>query len=249
MYNLLRQKTRQINRWAVGLMLLLATQTASAQLRDYLNLPEHDDKKYYLGIALIYNSARFQVSQHPNFLQSDSVLVVNPENTGGFGLAGIHTLRISPRFEVRAVFPQLLFAYKNLTYHIAHPDGTKDEQPIMTKRVESILLGIPVHIKFRSDRIGNFRVYMFGGGKFEYDLASNSTARKADDLVKLTKYDWGVEAGFGFNFYFPVFILSPEIKVSNGLGNIHSRDPNLKYSSSIDKLNSRMIVFSLIFEG
>ena len=38
-----------------------------------------------------------------------------------------------------------------------------------------------------SDRIDNFRVYMFGGAKFEYDLASNSTARKAEDLVKLEK--------------------------------------------------------------
>lgn len=90
---------------------------------------------------------------------------------------------------------------------------------------------------------------MFGGVKFEYDLASNSTARRAEDLVKLAKIDYGVEAGIGFNFYFPVFILSPELKISNGLSNIHSRDPNLKYSNVIDKLNSRMIVFSLIFEG
>jgi hypothetical protein len=249
MYNLLRFKNRQLNRWAAGLLLLIASQQVNAQLRDELNLPDHDSKTYYLGIGLIYNNARFQVSQHPSFLSNDSVMVVEPENTGGFGLAGIHTLRLSPRFEIRAIFPQLLFAYKNLTYHLKYPDPNKNETAVMTKQVESILLGVPVHIKFLSDRIGNFRVYMFGGGKFEYDLASNSTARKADDLVKLKKYDWGVEAGIGFNFYFPVFILSPEIKISNGLSNIHSRDPNLKYSSSIDQLNSRMIVFSLIFEG
>jgi hypothetical protein len=230
-------------------MLLLASQQAGAQLRDRLNLPDHDNKLYYLGIGLIYNNSRFQVSQHINFLENDSVMVVEPENTGGFGLAGMHTLRISPRFEIRAIFPQLLFSYKNLTYHISHPDPLKDEQPIMTKRVESILLGLPVHLKFRSDRIGNFRVYMFGGGKIEYDLASNSTARKAEDLVKLKKYDFGVEAGIGFNFYFPVFILSPELKISNGLSNTHSRDVNLKYSRAIDGLNSRMILFSLIFEG
>jgi hypothetical protein len=90
---------------------------------------------------------------------------------------------------------------------------------------------------------------MFAGGKFEYDLTSNSTARRAEDLIKLKKYDLGVEAGIGFNFYFPVFILSPEIKISNGLMNVHSRDANLKYSSTIDKLQSRMIIFSLIFEG
>jgi hypothetical protein len=47
----------------------------------------------------------------------------------------------------------------------------------------------------------------------------------------------------------PYFILSPEIKISNGITNTHSRDPNLKFSNVIDKLNSRMIVLSLIFEG
>ena len=119
----------------------------------------------------------------------------------------------------------------------------------MTKKVESILLGFPVHLKFRSDRIDNFRVYIFGGAKLEYDLASNSSARKADDLVKLKKMDYGVEAGIGFNFYFPVFILSPEIKISNGIINTHSRDVNLKFSNTIDQLRSRMVLFSLIFEG
>ena len=83
----------------------------------------------------------------------------------------------------------------------------------------------------------------------EYDLASNARARKAEDLVKLKKLDFGIEAGIGFNFYFPVFILSPEIKISNGLSNSHSRDASLKFSNVIDQLNSRMVVFSLIFEG
>jgi hypothetical protein len=248
MYNLLRQKKSQLIRLASGLILCISHFTLKAQEIE-LNLPDHDDKKYYLGIALIYNNSRFQVEQHPRFLNSDTILSINPLNTGGFGLAGIHTYRLSPRFEIRAVFPQLLFAYKNLTYHLKYPNWSMEEDSIMTKRVESILLGFPVHIKFRSDRIDNFRVYMFAGGKFEYDLASNSTARRAEDLVKLKKYDLGVEVGIGFNFYFPVFILSPEIKFSNGLMNVHSRDENLKFSNTIDRLNSKMIVFSLIFEG
>lgn len=247
MYNLLRKKKRQLGRLAIMLCLLVAFTSAFAQKE--LHLPDHDEKKYYLGIGLIYNNSRFQLSHHPRFLQYDSVMAVNPENVGGFGLAGMHTYRLSPRFEVRAIFPQLLFSYKNLTYHLKYPDGAKEEQSIMTKKVESIVLGLPVHVKFRSDRIDNFRVYMFGGVKFEYDLASNARARRAEELVKLTKYDMGIEAGIGFNFYFPVFILSPEIKISNGIINSHSRDENLKFSNVIDRLNSRMIVFSLIFEG
>jgi hypothetical protein len=80
-------------------------------------------------------------------------------------------------------------------------------------------------------------------------LAANARARRAEDLVKLERSDYGVEIGMGFNFYFPSFILSPEVKVSNGLRNIHSRDQNLKYSNVIDRIQSRMIVFSIHLEG
>jgi hypothetical protein len=218
----------------------------SAQ-RDLLNLPDHDDKFYHLGIALIYNNSHFQVSAHPSFLQQDSILAVNPLNTGGFGLAGMHTFHLSEHLEFRIVFPQLMFSYKNLSYNIDF--SHTGQSTTVTKQVESILLGFPAQVKFLSDRINNFRVYMLGGINYQYDLASNATSRKAQDLVKLKPYDLSIEAGIGFQIFFPVFILSPELKISNGIINVHSRDPNLIYSSTIDRLNSRMIVFSLIFEG
>jgi hypothetical protein len=214
--------------------------------RDDINLPNHDDKFYHLGIALIANTSHFQVTPHANLLASDSILSVNPENTFGFGLAGMHTFNISKHVEFRIVFPQLMFSYKNLTYNTTFPSG---KMTTATKQVESILLGFPPQVKFLSDRMQNFRFYVLGGVNYQYDLSSNATARKADDLVKLNPYDWSIEAGVGFQFFFPVFILSPEIKISNGIINVHHRDPNLIYSSSIDKLRSRMIIFSLIFEG
>jgi hypothetical protein len=209
-------------------------------------MPDHDNKFYHLGIALIVNTSHFQVTPHANLLLNDSILSVNPENTGGFGLAGMHTFNINPHLEFRIVFPQLMFSYKNLTYNTTFPSG---KMTTATKQVESILLGFPLQVKFLSDRMQNFRFYVLGGVNYQYDLSSNATARKADDLVKLNPYDWSIEAGVGFQFFFPVFILSPEIKISNGIINVHHRDPNLIYSSSIDKLRSRMIIFSLIFEG
>ena len=87
------------------------------------------------------------------------------------------------------------------------------------------------------------------GFKGDIDLASNARAKKADDLIKIKKYDYGPELGLGFNFFFPSFIFSPEIKISNGLPNIHSRDENLKYSNVFDKIQSRMIVLSFHIEG
>lgn len=227
--------------------LLVAGAQARAQLRDQLNLPDHDSKPFYLGIGFMYEQSHFQVSAHPKFLQGDSVLYVNPLNTGGFGVSGMFTFHVMDHLEFRLAFPEFIFASNSLAYHVNYPPA--GETNLATKQIQSLLLGFPAHVKFLSDRINNFRVYMLGGINYQYDLASNSSARKAQDLVKLYPSNFSVEAGIGFQFYFPVFILSPELKFSEGIKNVHDRDPNLQYSNVIDKLKTRMVVFSLIFEG
>ena len=242
----LRKNNKGIIRGLSFIILLIFSVQARSQSRDGLNLPDHDNKFYHLGIALIYNNSHFQVTPHPNLLGSDSILSINPQNTGGFGLAGMHTFNINKHLEFRIVFPELMFSYRNLTYVTNFPEGNQKTE---TKQIESILLGFPLQVKFLSDRMNNFRFYVLGGFNYQYDLASNATARKADDLVKLDPGNWSIEAGVGFQFFFPVFILSPELKVCNGFENVHHRDPNLIYSNTIDKLKTRMIVFSLIFEG
>jgi hypothetical protein len=226
---------------------LLAAARADAQLRDQLNLVDHDSKPFYLGIGFMYEQSHLQVSAHPKFLQSDSVLYVNPLNSGGFGVSGMFTFHVADHWEFRLAFPEFIFASNSLSYHVTYPPA--GETSLATKQIQSLLLGFPAHVKFLSDRINNFRVYMLGGINYQYDLASNSSARKAQNLVKLNPSDFSVEGGIGFQFYFPVFILSPELKFSEGIKNVHDRDPNLQYSNTIDKLKTRMVVFSLIFEG
>src|SRR5580692_3871474 len=230
----------------LGLLTTAGTRV-DAQLRDQLNLPDHDSKPFYLGIGFMYEQSHFQVSAHPKFLQSDSVLYVNPLNTGGFGVSGMFTFHVMDHLEFRVAFPEFIFASNTLAYHVNYPPA--GETNLASKQIQSLLLGFPAHVKFLSDRINNFRVYMLGGINYQYDLASNSSARKAQDLVKLSPSDFSVEGGIGFQFYFPVFILSPELKFSEGIKNVHDRDPNLQYSNVIDKLKTRMVVFSLIFEG
>jgi hypothetical protein len=110
-------------------------------------------------------------------------------------------------------------------------------------------MSFPLQVRLKSDRINNFRVYTLAGMKYDFDLASNAGARNAEEIVKVKKSDFGVEAGIGFQFFFKYFILAPEIKISQGLGNVHVRDEALKYSNVIDQMKSRMILFSLHFEG
>ena len=203
--------------------LLLFSFGASAQMgKVELNMYDHDSKPYYFGITVGVNLARFQTDLHPRFLDYDSVFVAEPVNSGGL-------------------------IERNIYYKLKHPDldGLTD----VTKKVESVIMSFPFQVKFQSDRIGNFRVYTLAGFKADIDMASNARAKRAEELVKIQKYDFGPEFGIGFNFFFPSFIFSPEIKISNGIRNIHARDENLRFSNVFDKIQSRMIVFSIHLEG
>lgn len=219
--------------------------TASGQETEE-NRPNHDNWPYYFGMSISYNSSTLHSSKHPLFLQNDSVLAVEPGSSGGIALGLVGTLRMSPRFSLRAN-PQLIIGgAKYFTYSLKYP--TLDEKIVEKKTLPSNIVSFPFQLKFNSDRIQNFRTYMFGGIKYDIDLASNSQARNAENLVKLNKNDFGIEAGIGFNFFFRFVTFSPELKISNGLTNVHSRDANLKFSNVLDKLHSRMVVFSIILE-
>lgn len=118
------------------------------------------------------------------------------------------------------------------------------------KKIQGITLALPLQIKFCSERIDNIKVYLMAGGKMEYDFAANNNSSKLSERqqVKLKKMDYGIEAGIGFHFYFPVFVLTPEIKASWGLRDMHIRDNDLKYSNVIDRISSRVYSISLVIE-
>ncbi len=217
------------------------TITSFSQRKEFFRA-DHDDWNYYFGMSIGYNVSSIHPTKDKRFLADDSVLSAEPGSSGGVALGLLGTLRLNRRFELRANPQLILGGAKYFTYSVNYPLRTEK------KTLPSTIVSFPFQLKFNSDRINNFRMYMLGGIKYDMDLASNSSARNAEDLVKLNKSDFGYEIGVGFNFYMRFVTFSPEIKLSNGLSNVHSRDAALKYSSIFDKLQSRMVQFSIILE-
>jgi len=205
-----------------------------------------DDLPYYFGLTLGYNTSYLHHTKSANFFASDSIMYVNPVASGGITMGLLGTLKINDHIELRAN-PQLIIGgskYIDYTLKSVKPGEQTQHQQILP----STLVSLPAHFKLNSDRIDNFRLYILGGVKFDFDLSSNSTSRNADDLVKLNAADFGLEAGLGVNIYLPFVTVSPEIKFSYGISNLHKLDNGLKYSNVLDKLRSRMIVFSIHLE-
>ena len=140
--------------------------------------------------------------------------------------------------------PQLAFAEKRLAFDYGYPKDSSSDRTI-----ESIYMHLPIQIKFKSDRIKNFRFYGMLGGKFDYDLAANARSHRPDEFLKVSPVDFGYELGVGFEFFNPNFIFSPEIKLSQGLSNQLFYDHGIQLTNAINMLKSRMIVISIFLEG
>ncbi len=233
-----------LRKQVIFLFFLLATLSLHAQ--SDLNRPDHDNLTFYPGLTFGYASMSLHTEKDPRFLQYDSVLSVEPGSSGGISLGLASTFKLTDRFQLRLV-PQLIIGgAKTFTYTLKYPNSL--ESPVEKKTLTSTIFSLPVQIKFNSDRINNFRVYMLGGVTYDIDLASNSNERNAEDLIKLKKFDYAVEGGVGFNFFLKFVTVSPEIRIHNGLANIHDRDPDLKFSNVLGDLKSRMIIFSINIE-
>ena len=243
MQHLLRRKITSII-----ILFLAIPYIGLSQLRTELNLPDHDNSLYHFGINLGFNKSHFSFTHHPVFLQQDSVLAIESINSTGINLAWLVNINLNNHFDLRTYPLNLTFSEKAFEYTLPHPDIPGGESNLTIKKVQSITLSLPIQIKFSSDRIDNIKVYTMAGAKFDYDLAANAGKNNGEELIKLNKFDYGIEGGIGFHLYFPFFVLTPELKVSWGLANLHSRNPALKFSSNIDKINSRMISFSLTVE-
>jgi len=210
-----------------------------------LNRLEHDDLPYFFGLTLGYNNSYLHASKSSKFLQSDSILVALPGGSCGITIGLLATGRLSDHFQIRANPQFIIGSARYFTYTLKYP---LPGEPIYQKKtLPANIASLPIHVKFNSDRIDNFRVYVFGGIKYDIYFSSNTTVESAKE-VKFKSSDFGIEGGIGCNIYFPSFVLSPELKISNGLSNILIPDAANKYSSVFDKLQTRMIAFSLHFE-
>ncbi len=220
-----------------ALLFLIAS---SFTLKAQFNIHELGRKDIYFGIAMGINVADYKVIHKEVLPENDSIRYFRPKLGPGFNLGIIANYQFHRYFDLRFI-PTLSFSDKSIEYEdINHS--------IVKKTISSIYLDFPLQLRFKSDPIKDFRIYVIAGLRYDFDLASNVKARKAEDLIKVARHDAAGEYGLGFMIYFPYFILSPEIKVSHGFMNLNVPG-GLIYSRVIDRMYSRTFTLTLNLEG
>ncbi|HLF64235.1 MAG TPA: outer membrane beta-barrel protein [Saprospiraceae bacterium] len=227
------------------LSLLYGLRTEAQRNAGGYNYLDFESKNYYFGLTIGYNSSNFQMLHSKRFILNDSFSIADPKPGSGFNVSMVTNLKIGDHFDLRFL-PGFSFAERNIVFKEVSNGMTEN-----IRTIESVFVQAPFQVRFKSAPYRDLRVFVLGGVKYTYDVASNARVRRelANALIKISPHDFAVEVGAGVQFFMPYFIFSPEIKFSQGINNILIYNDGLEQSRVIEKILSRTLTISLHFEG
>jgi hypothetical protein len=211
--------------------------------RGNYNFMNKQGKPYYFGLTLAFHSSNYNIFRSKNFNQQEQILSVESVTGPGYNVNVVSNLKIGRYFDFR-LLPGFSFTERNIRYKdLSLPSQTNNI------KIESVFTEVPFHVRFKSEPYNDMRIYVLGGIKYSFDIASKARRTEQDRILKISPTDFSVEAGFGFQFFFPYFILSPELKFTQGINNILIFNERIIQSNILENVLSRTFTLSFHFEG
>lgn len=216
--------------------------SADAQ-RGLKNQPNYDKKRLHFGFNVGVNYWDFNLEPIRDLAALQGYYSVRSVVQPGYNIGIVSNLRLSDHFDFR-VLPAFASTERILYFTV---DDQFTGKPVeIERKIQSSFIEIPFLLKFKSDRVGNYRMYVLGGGKYNLDLSSKKDVLD-DRFFKINNTDLSYELGFGLDFYFEFFKFSPQIKASWGFADMLIQDDTF-FVDGITRLESRALLISLNFE-
>lgn len=205
------------------------------------NNPNYDERLISYGFMIGLHTTAYQVTYSDQFVTApfDTVHSVMAEFSPGFSLGFLVNYRINEFLDLR-LMPKAGFYTHKLRY--TYTDETTRLQFVETTHVE-----FPILLKYKSMRRGNVRMYMIGGVTPGFELSGKNDIQASSATLDIRKNNLQLEAGLGFDFYFPLFKFSQEIRFARGISNMLGTDTSI-YSDPLQRLNTNTIAVYFIFQ-
>ena len=227
--------------WLVAVLTALISQLDGQRLLK--NQPKYDNDPLHFGFALGVNFMDFDIEPVRNLPDIPGYYSVQSDVAPGYTIAIISNLRLHKYFDLR-FNPAFSSTVRTLNFDIENPITEKRET--VTREVESSYIDFPLELKFKSQRVNNYRFYLLAGAQYNLDLASKQDAQD-DRVFKISRNDFFYQAGFGIDIYFEYFKFSPQIKASWGLSDLLVQDGTFLVEG-IQTLRTRGIWLNFTFE-
>jgi hypothetical protein len=241
----------------LSLFLLLSTLIVFAQEERPRNLTAFDLKRIHFGFTVGVNL--MDVGFTRNYEAEDFLYADLSQLQPGFQVSIVSDLRLNENWNLRFL-PGISFGSREIWfYDYDYSSGTVLE-PREIPRVDNpvplgpAFLDFPLHLKYRSKRVNNYRPYVVGGLNFRYDMSAKKPGvydNDSNEYVKFKRGDLYLEFGFGVDTYLRYFKFAPEIKVAMGLMNMidpNGRNPYPEFANSISYARSYIIMLNFHFE-
>lgn len=241
-WNKLRLYSQKV--MVVLLVLTAISQEAYSQQKRWVarNNPNYDERKLSYGFLIGLHTSAYQIKYSDRFVTRDldTVYSIEPGWSPGFSLGFIVNYRITDLLDFR-ITPKVAFYEHTLRYLYT------DETPTEEKLVETTMVELPFLLKYKSERRGNIRMYMVGGLKPGLEASGKKEMENTSSNLGITSMNLSLEAGFGFDLYYPLFKFSPEIRFSRGMVNILKNTTN-QYGIPLERVNTNCITLYLLFQ-
>lgn len=187
------------------------------------NNPLVDDKLIHFGFFLGVDMLSYHIQENDSITQLSMPgadgHVYHPRTMAvgaGFQVGFITDLRLNKYLNLR-FSPSLHFGERTITYKSYTNDDIKGIAcPGNKPSVLTIPISIPLQLKWSAERLKNYRPYVTVGGGIEVECF-----RDKELVILHNPLDAFVSAGFGCDFYFRWFKLSPEIRYQIGFLDAH----------------------------
>lgn len=223
--------------------LLFCSSMAQAQSYTWArrNNPNYDQRKITYGFLIGLHTTTYQIEYSDLFVTPDfdTLQSVTPAWSPGFSLGFIVNLRLHEFVDLRLT-PKVAFYEHTLKYNFT--DNTSVEELVETTMVE-----FPLLLKYKSMRRGNVRMYMIGGIKPGIEASGKKEIENITTSLEVKNFNLSVDAGLGFDLYFPLFKFSPEIRFSRGISDVLDNTSN-KFGQPIRRVNTNTITVYLLFQ-
>lgn len=218
--------------------------TSLAQERKVQNKPYIDFRRLHYGFFVGVHVQDMEFTNNGFVTESGEAWFADiAEYNPGLSVGVLADLRLGDKFSLRAL-PTLHFGQNTILFR------EQNSGEVSRQQVKSTYIALPVHVKFAPERFNNYRPYITAG----VSPMLNLSVKKQRQLL-FKKFDFMVEVGMGCDFYLPFFKLIPELKFAFSLMDVLEKkrndllDKNFeKFTQSVDKVVSKMIVLSLYFE-
>ncbi|MER0438421.1 porin family protein [Emticicia sp. W12TSBA100-4] len=237
-------------RFTISLFLvaILSKNVFAQQTRRHFQA-DYDAKTLRFGYFLGLTNTYFNVKFNNYFVNKDNYYSITSPPVLGLKMGGLANFRLNDYFDFR-VLPTVAIYGRRLEYKyidMALPDSDPNKFKENTELRETAWFELPMMFKYKSERRGNVRMYVFGG--LRYAVETNAVNRRRRQQFVTKTNDFSVEYGTGIEFFREYFKFSPEIHFSHGLNNlvdpVNNRNTPLQ---GVDRLTTHTVTLYILFE-